>query len=376
MLAEELSSGIAAEKSSIVVAMSGGVDSSVAALLLAKLGHKVIGVSMQVWDYRKNQGAESRATCCSPADFCDARMVAAHVGIPFYVADFEDTFRKEVIDRFVRTYQAGLTPNPCIDCNSRVKFRELRQRAAIYGCDYIATGHYARIKKSEKGYHLLRGLDPDKDQSYFLYTCLQEELAKTLFPIGDLSKPEVRELAKAAGLPTAEKAESQDICFVADSVHGFVSRIGGKKRPGKIVSSSGEKVGDHDGITNFTVGQRRGLKLGGNSEPMYVVGIDAANDSVIVGSKKDLEKESFQVNELNWVAPITRNVGDEFEGIVQVRSRHKGHPARIKILEKDLVRISWLKESAVVSPGQAAVIYDTNNLELLGGGRIIPFSHN
>ncbi|MFO0416139.1 MAG: MnmA/TRMU family protein, partial [Pseudomonadota bacterium] len=188
---------------SVVVAMSGGVDSSVAAALLAKQGYPLIGVSMQVWDYKKNSSENSRATCCSPADFCDARMVASKLDIPFYVVDFEETFEREVINRFVETYQRGLTPNPCIDCNSKVKFRELRERASYFGCSHVATGHYARVRESEQGFHLLRGRDRDKDQSYFLYTCRQDELGKTLFPVGDYTKPEIRELARQAGLATA-----------------------------------------------------------------------------------------------------------------------------------------------------------------------------
>ena len=208
--------------SSIVVAMSGGVDSSVAAYLLAKTrvetGVQLVGVSMQVWDYKKNSAENSRATCCSPADFCDARRVAATLDIPYYVVDFEETFQREVIQRFVESYQRGLTPNPCIDCNSKVKFRELRERAKGFGCSHVATGHYARSTKSVAGFHLLRGRDLEKDQSYFLYTCRQEELEQTLFPVGDYTKPEIREIAREAGLLTADKPESQDICFVAGSV--------------------------------------------------------------------------------------------------------------------------------------------------------------
>ena len=179
-------------EASVVVALSGGVDSSVAAFLLAREGRSLVGVSMQVWDYRKNSSENSKATCCSPADFCDARRVASKLEIPYYVVDFEETFQREVIDTFVATYQKGLTPNPCIDCNSKVKFRELRERASSFGCSHVATGHYARIRKGDNGFHLLRGRDIDKDQSYFLYTCRQDELEKTLFPVGEYTKPEVR----------------------------------------------------------------------------------------------------------------------------------------------------------------------------------------
>jgi tRNA-specific 2-thiouridylase len=364
-------------KPSVVVAMSGGVDSSVAAHLLAQEGYPLVGVSMQVWDYKKNSAENSRATCCSPADFCDARMVASKLEIPFYVVDFEKTFEKEVIARFVETYQQGLTPNPCIDCNSKVKFRELRERAKSFGCDYVATGHYARIRRSAEGFHLLRGRDREKDQSYFLYTCRQEELGSTLFPVGEYTKPEIRELARHAGLVTANKPESQDICFVAGSVQDFVAKIGGSKGRGAFVSKDGAKLGEHEGIHRFTVGQRRGLHLGGSSEPLYVIGIDPARNEVIVGNRDELKREGFKVAEMHWVAPqYIRDVAQgEFpftrDVVVQVRSRHEGVAAQIVVQSPDDVMVRWVDDWAPVSPGQAAVMYDSQNEELLCGGRIV-----
>jgi tRNA-specific 2-thiouridylase len=364
-------------KPSVVVAMSGGVDSSVAAHLLAKQGYPLVGVSMQVWDYKKNSTENSRATCCSPADFCDARMVASKLEIPFYVVDFEKTFEREVINRFVDTYQRGLTPNPCIDCNSKVKFRELRDRAAAFGCSHVATGHYARIRESNDGFHLLRGRDLNKDQSYFLYTCRQEELRTTLFPVGDYTKPEIREIAKEAGLPTASKPESQDICFVSGSVQDFVTKIGGGKGRGKFVTTQGTVIGEHEGVHRYTVGQRRGLNLGGASEPLYVTGLNAATNEVIVGTRSDLKREGFSVGEMHWVSPSlikstkAGNFPFEFEGVVQVRSRHEGVRAKVTLIDKDTVSVTWSDEWSPVSPGQAAVIYDLANEELLGGGRIL-----
>jgi len=361
---------------SVVVAMSGGVDSSVAAYLLSKAGEKVVGVSMQVWDYKKNSAENSRATCCSPADFCDARRVAAALEIPYYVVDFERTFEREVIERFVETYRQGLTPNPCIDCNSKVKFRELRERAASFGCSHVATGHYARIEQSAQGYRLLRGRDGEKDQSYFLYTCRQDELQRTLFPVGAYTKAEIREIAREAGLVTAEKPESQDICFVAGSAHDFVAKIGGRRPRGAFVTKDGRKVGEHDGIHRYTVGQRRGLSLGGQAEPLYVVDIDPASEQVVVGSREDLKRESFKVGELHWVAPeqlqaSRRDVhAREFEAIVQVRSRHRGVKSRVLVAADGSCRVSWVEDWASVSPGQAAVFYDLKNEEVLGGGRI------
>ena len=363
---------------SVVVAMSGGVDSSVAAHLLRQQGYPLVGVSMQVWDYKKNSAENSRATCCSPADFCDARMVAAKLDIPFYVVDFERTFEREVINKFVATYQQGLTPNPCIDCNSKVKFRELRERAASFGCSHVATGHYARIRKSDDGYHLLRGVDRTKDQSYFLYTCKQDELKSTLFPIGAYTKPQIREIASEAGLVTANKPESQDICFVSGSVQDFVTSIGGSRGRGRFVTKDGSIVGEHDGVHRYTVGQRRGLNLGGSSEPLYVIGLTAATNEVVVGSREDLKREGFAVSEMHWVSPLLiARIADadapfSFDGIAQVRSRHEGVRARMTVLDPQNVSVQWIDQWAPVSPGQAAVFYDLDNEEVLGGGRIIP----
>ena len=363
-------------RASIVVAMSGGVDSSVAAYLLSKTGAQLVGVSMQVWDYKKNSSENSRATCCSPADFCDARRVAATLDMPYYVVDFEKTFEREVINKFVETYQKGMTPNPCIDCNSKVKFRELRERALSFGCSHVATGHYARIRQSADGYHLLRGADRDKDQSYFLYTCRQDELEKTLFPIGDYTKPEIREIAREAGLVTAEKPESQDICFIAGSVQDFVTKIGGRRSRGEFVLKDGSKIGEHEGVHRFTVGQRKGLNLGGLAEPLYVVDIDPTSNQVILGSREDLKRDGFTVCEMHWVNPLlikrvhAGEKGIEQEVVVQVRSRHAGVRATMRVIDADTCQFFWHDEWAAVSPGQAAVAYDLNNEELLAGGRI------
>lgn len=362
--------------SSIVCAMSGGVDSSVAALLLNREGKDVIGVSMQVWDYRQHGGCDSRATCCSPDDFTDARVVASRIGIPYYVFDFEKTFRREVIDRFVETYRSGRTPNPCIDCNSKVKFRELRDRAVAFGCSQVATGHYAQIEQRADGYHLLRGAHDDKDQSYFLYGMKREELAQTLFPVGHLTKADVRQLAEEAGLPTASKPESQDICFVSGTLSEFLVKIGGKKEAGPIITTSGEVIGRHDGVHEFTVGQRRGLGIGGTPEPLYVIDIRPDEDTVVVGSHHELEREGFSVNEVNWVAPesmlppMDGTAPFRVEALVQVRSRHRGVRAEIIGTSPDSVRVRFLENWVTVSPGQAAVFYDLENREILGGGRI------
>ncbi len=361
--------------SPIVVAMSGGVDSSVAALLLRDQGYDCVGISMQVWDYRNNGGSCTRATCCAPDDFTDARKVAGKIGIPYYVFDFEKTFRVEVIDTFVQTYARGETPNPCIECNNKVKFRALRDRATAFGCSHVATGHYARVSHDEAGSHLLRGKDLDKDQSYFLYGLKQEELAQTIFPVGDMTKDVVREIAREAGLVTAAKPESQDICFVSGSVQDFLVRIGGKKPTGTIVKKDGSVLGTHDGITNFTVGQRKGLKLGGLEDPLYVLEIDPAGNRVIVGSKADLEREEFYVKDVSWISPqILRTLQEgSLESIqvtAQLRHRHPGVKCEVKPAADGQLLVKFLDGWSTVSPGQAAVFYDLNNEEVLGGGRI------
>jgi tRNA-specific 2-thiouridylase len=362
----------------IVVAMSGGVDSSVAAHLLAEDKEAVVGVSMQVWDYRKNGGCDSKATCCSPDDFTDARRVAAKIGIPYFVFDFEKSFRTEVIDKFVRTYEKGETPNPCVDCNNKVKFAELRERAKTFGCKAVATGHFARTGIDGEGNTtLLRGVDRDKDQSYFLYGIEASELERTIFPVGHLKKDEVRQIAREVGLVTAEKAESQDICFVSGDVKDFLVKIGIRAQSGNIVHRDGRIMGSHDGIHRFTVGQRKGLHIGGQETPLYVLEIDPKSKMVIVGEKRDLERESFTVNEVNWVSPRFRNknvpIGTSFKAIAQLRHRHEGCAVEVRVEKEGELVVKFEKEWTTVSPGQAAVFYSLDNEELLGGGRIRPF---
>lgn len=360
----------------VVVAMSGGVDSSAAALLLAEAGHPVIGVSMQVWDYRNNGGSSTRATCCAPADFEDARDVADAGGFPFYVFDFEDTFQAEVIKPFVEAYLGGRTPNPCIDCNRKVKFAELRRRGSALGARYVATGHYAQIKPSlvaDGRPGLFTGRDQTKDQSYFLYALTPEQLESTLFPVGGLTKSDVRDYLRNRGIGAAEKKESQDICFVSTSVPEFIEReFGRQERGGKIIDSTGSVRGHHEGIHHYTVGQRRGLGVS-DKNPLYVLNIDPQNNTVEVGPKAELERDEFTASSMNWL-PHGAPAG-EFRARVKVRYRHPGVLCRITPLAGARARFQFETDWTPICPGQAAVIYspspdEQGDFEVLGGGII------
>lgn len=359
----------------IVVAMSGGVDSCATALLLADAGRDILGVAMQVWDYRRNGGSASRATCCAPSDFDDAREIADTRGFPFYVFDFEDSFFKAVIRPFVDSYLAGKTPNPCLDCNRRVKFHELRERARAFEASHVATGHYARIR--EKGGGLL-GLytarDLTKDQSYFLYALTQDDLRSTLFPVGDMTKPEVRAYLADRGYSMASKGESQDICFVGSTVSEFVEKVSGAPVPrGKFVTTEGAVVGEHAGIHNFTVGQRRGLGIA-HSHPLYVLDIDHTSGDVRVGAKDELERDGFFVTQVSWTSGAVPET--PIRSRVKLRYRHAGTLCEVEPIGENEARVQFLGEWSAVSPGQAAVFYAEHDesdgaVEVLGGGRIV-----
>lgn len=356
----------------VVVAMSGGVDSSAAAVLLAEQGYDVVGVAMQVWDYRKNGGNAKRATCCAPGDFDDARHVA-HIGdFPFYVFDFEDSFHEAVIAPFVKSYLGGSTPNPCVECNRKVKFKELRKRAKSLGAQKVATGHYAQIKTLPDGtLGLFTSKDLAKDQSYFLYALTAAELKETLFPVGAMKKEKVRAVLRERGLQIAEKDESQDICFVSTSVPEFIENHEGlTPKAGEIVTSSGETFGSHKGIHHFTVGQRKGLG-GGARHPLYVLQIEPETNRVVVGSEDELKQERFEVDEVNWIS------GVPFEGraLVKVRYRHSGLPCMVRPLSLSRVEVTFEDTWSAICPGQSAVFYsDTpdaeGDVQVLGGGII------
>ncbi len=341
--------------------MSGGVDSSVAAYLLKEQGYEVIGLTFRNWPQDCLSRAEDK--CCGPQAVTDARMVAHTLGIPHYVVDEIGAFQRDVIDYFVAEYRQGRTPNPCIICNEKIKFGTLLKQAEQLGAEFIATGHYARIEHGDR-YLLRKGCDPHKDQSYFLFLLRQEQLAKALMPIGNLSKDETRAIAGKLGLKTAEKVESQEICFVPDKDYGRFLHETGKlaDRPGEIVTSAGKVVGTHAGIQYFTIGQREGLKLGGQKIPLYVVALDAAQNRVIVGPAPELLRSEFTVSNCSWLAidPPTGAIE------VTVKIRYK-HPGCLATVERGTVKLH--EPQRAITPGQAAVFYRDDIV--LGGGWIV-----
>jgi tRNA-specific 2-thiouridylase len=359
--------------SSVLVAMSGGVDSSVAAALLVeqavKHGHDVVGVTMKTFCYSDTPGHSK--TCCGLDGIADAKRVAEKLGIPHFVFDVEEDFTRDVIDDFVREYAQGRTPNPCVRCNGNTKFRDLMARGRALGCDTIASGHYVRIEHSGPGggrSAILRGRDARKDQAYFLWGLPAELLPRLRFPVGELTKAQVREKARELGLVTADKPESQEICFVPtgdyrDLLH---KRLGTHPalEPGLIVRRSGEAVGEHGGYAGFTVGQRRGLG-GGFGEPLFVLEVRPATKEVVVGSRDELLQDEVEVGEPNWHAPRPR-VGDRL--VVQLRHRSPTVGAAVEEVG-DRIVLALDEPRASITPGQSAVLFDGERL--LGGGRIV-----
>ncbi len=351
--------------------MSGGVDSSVAAALLREQGYDVIGIAMRLAPEEPSPPARSRrGTCCSHDDFEDARRVAELLDFPFYVIDLRAEFGASVIGNFVSEYLNGRTPNPCVMCNREIKFDRLWQRAVALGADLIATGHYARIERGSGGiFHLLRASDESKDQSYFLFSLGQQEMARTLFPLGGLSKTQVRALARALGLANADKPESQEICFVADRNYAeFVARNAPAERirPGRILDNNGRRLADHNGVHHFTIGQRRGLGIA-SVAPLYVRAIDAETGDVTVGHRGDFASAGLIAGMLRLTHPEIANQG-EISIEVKIRYRHPPIPASLRVLPEDRVRIRFRNRGPAVTPGQACVFYRGD--EVLGGGII------
>jgi len=366
-------------KQRVLLGMSGGVDSSVAGYLLRELGYDVIGVTMKVWPQDCISRAEDK--CCGPQAIADARNVAHALGIPHYVVDEADQFERLVIDYFASEYQAGRTPNPCVMCNEKLKFGNLWSKAKALGCDYIATGHYAVIEhpvvSTFRDYRcavLRKGVDPRKDQSYFLFSLRQPQLRRALTPLGRMTKPQVREIAHSLGLKVADKIDSQEICFVPGSDYkAFLrSHLGESEfHRGAIYDVDGNFIGEHDGIELFTIGQRKGLP-GGSPQRRYVVDLDPKTNRVIVGDADDLTVEEFEIDRVNWhpVAGID-DPGRRQTSImatVKIRYNHPGTPATITPLENDRAHVRLHEPQRAVTPGQAVVIYHGDIV--LGGGWI------
>ena len=350
----------------VVVAMSGGVDSSVVAGLLKREGYDVIGITLQLYDH--GAAIAKKGACCAGQDIHDARMVAERLGIPHYVLDYESRFRQSVMDEFADSYMQGETPIPCIRCNQRVKFRDLLETARDLSADCLATGHYVQRVLGEDGQaRMLKGRDPRRDQSYFLYTTTQAQLDYLRFPLGDMEKPAVRQLAEELGLIVADKPDSQDICFVPN---GDYASVVAKLRPeaieaGEIVDVQGNVLGQHDGVIHFTVGQRKGLGISA-AEPLYVVRIDAVKRRVIVGPKSALARSTVALRELNWIAEAIPT--DGLDVTVKLRSAQPAVAARIFAAEEGAARLELLSPEFGVAPGQAGVVYAGDRL--LGGGWI------
>lgn len=360
-------------KGRVAVAMSGGVDSSLSAALLKDAGYEVVGVTLRLWPYQEPEGEIERFnTCCSPRAVEDARQVACQLGIPFYLLNYQVEFEKKVIDYFLGEYLLGKTPNPCIPCNSLLKFGSLLQRARGWGLDFVATGHYARVEYNPEAsrYLLKRAVDPLKDQTYFLYNLSQDQLCHILMPLGSLEKQEVRRRAAGLGLRVATKPDSQEICFIPEKDYKpfLRGRLGDQLRPGLIRDLEGRVLGEHPGVAFFTVGQRRGLKISGK-RPLYVVRIDSLSNEVIVGEEGDLLAKGLWATEVSFI-PFDR-LCDEKRALVKIRYNHRPTPARLVPRGEGVVEVRFDQPQRAIAPGQAAVFYDGGREEIVMGGGTI-----
>ncbi len=355
----------------VVVAMSGGVDSSVVAAELAREGYDVVGVTLQLYDH--GAALAKKGACCAGRDIHDARRVAEAMGFPHYVLDYESHFRESVIDEFADAYLGGATPVPCIRCNERVKFRDLLETAQDLGADCMATGHYIQRKAGALGPELHRAADPVRDQSYFLFSTTREQLDYLRFPLGHLeTKAETRALAARHGLSVADKPDSQDICFVPDGDYAKVIEKlrPGAAEPGEIVDMAGHVLGTHRGVIHYTIGQRRGLGIGGLADPLYVVRLDPDARRVIVGPREALATRTVPVREINWLGDGAFTDRAEWELEVKLRSTRPPMPAILRPISDTEAEVELLTPERGVSPGQACVFYAPDSSRVLGGGWI------
>ena len=355
----------------VVVAMSGGVDSSVVAAMLSEAGYEVIGITLQLYDH--GAALAKKGACCAGVDIHDARRVAEEMSFPHYVLDYENIFRNEVIDEFADSYMSGSTPVPCIRCNERVKFRDLLETARDLDADCMATGHYIQRKLGAHGPELHRATDMERDQSYFLFTTTARQLEYLRFPLGNMpSKASTRELARKYGLVISDKPDSQDICFVPGGNYGAVIEKlrPGASEPGDIVHADGRILGNHEGAIHYTIGQRRGLGIGGLSEPLYVIKLDSDKRQVIVGPREMLSTRIVPVKEINWLGDRPLDSKSEWCVSAKIRSTRPPEEAVIRPADNNSANVELLAPELGVSPGQACVFYETGGSRVLGGGWI------
>jgi tRNA-specific 2-thiouridylase len=348
----------------VVVAMSGGVDSSVAAALLKEQGYDVIGMMLRLWS---EPGKEESNRCCTPDSMAQARRVAAKLDIPFYVIDAKEVFHDTVVQYFLDGYARGETPNPCLICNRQIRWTFLLEHALAFGADFMATGHYVRKQTTDRGHQLLRAVDRNKDQSYVLHVLDQEKLAKALFPVGDYPKPEIRAIAEKHGLSTATRKDSQDLCFLGgEDYRNFLQRNAAEMlRPGEIVTSEGRSIGGHTGLANYTIGQRKGLGIA-SSIPLYVLRKDAGSNTLIVGTQEELGSRELIARDVNWLSG--KMPGEPFRADVKTRYTAKEAEALVTPLNGDHARVRFEAPQRDITAGQAAVFYQD---DLLMGGGII-----